>query len=67
MTFAWFMSNVLCKNDVKAPKYFTSCVILICHGVSHVMKEIEMGDVRIIFEFQRIEHLKVSLLFSMLH
>jgi hypothetical protein len=62
MTFAWFMSSVLGKNGAKVPNYFTLCLILVCHGVPHVVKEIGMGDIRIIFGFQRMEHSKVRLL-----
>jgi hypothetical protein len=57
--FAWFMSDVLRKNGAKARNHFIFCVILICHAVFRVSKEIGTTDIDIIFDLHSMEHRKV--------
>jgi hypothetical protein len=58
LTFAWFMSDVLRRNEAKAPKYFKLYVILICHAEIHVFTEIGTADIGVMSGFQIMEHSK---------
>jgi uncharacterized protein YqhQ len=56
------MSDVLCKNGAKALSHFMFCLILICHAVFPVSKEIGTTDIDMIFNFHSMEHRKVIFL-----